>query len=83
MTTPVSTKPKTTFDIKLHRDDSSVERVTVTVHKLPRIIVWDGHYFQKGCKGWYEYEQVSGEDLSNITETNSDRISEHQLKTST
>lgn len=81
MTTPASTKPKTTFDIELQRYDLSAKRVTVTVHKLPRIIVWDGHYFKKVGKDWYE--QVSGEDLSNITETNSDRISAHQLKAST
>lgn len=75
-----STKLKKTFDIELQQYDLSVERVTVTAHNLPQIIVWDGLYFQKVGKDWYE--QVSGEDLSNITETNSDRSPTHQLKAS-
>lgn len=80
MTTPASKKPKTTFDIRLQRHDLSVEKVAVTVHRLPRIIAWDGNYYQQ--LGETFYEQVTGEDLSNIRAADSDRILHSQQQVS-
>lgn len=64
MVTPAFAISNRTFDITLTMKDLSTKHVKVAVRKLPRIIQWKGVYFSQ--LGETYYEQVSGEDLSNI-----------------
>lgn len=81
MTISASTKPKKTFNIKLERYDGSIKKATVTVHRLPTIIVWECDYFYR--LGETFYEQVSGEELSDINAADTERFLHAQQEVNT